>query len=209
MEDSSFSVSLFSFFACSLSIIRKWNGYYWKKLINDIGQEWMLVCCSLMHARFFDCGQHELWNNAYMLDITWSQLSRMQEITRPPRELTRMRENQLWSPVDRQEIEREKSRRSSIFQAVVNFYRRKTFGTESNFSTLKNVCLSALDLAFCIDNVIQLIKINVLMILTRFYNKESALRTYFASDKSSLEWVSAYYWQRRLLHEEVYFGGSP
>ena len=106
-----------------------------------------------------------------------SQLSRMQEITRPPRELRRMRENQLWSPVDRQEIEREKSWRSSIFQAVVNFYRRKTFGTESNFSTLKNVCLSALDLAFCIDNVIQLIKINVLMILTRFYNKESALRT--------------------------------
>ena len=37
--------------------------------------------------------------------------------------------------------------------------------------------MSALDLAFCIDNVIQLIKINVLMILTRFYNKESALRT--------------------------------
>ena len=44
------------------------------------------------------------------------------------------------------------------------FFDEKHLGQK--FSTVKNVCLSTLDLAFCIDNVIQLIKINVLTILT-------------------------------------------
>lgn len=118
-----------------------------KKLINDIGPGWMLFCCSLT---FFNNGQHE----TMPLCLTSQSV-----ITRPPREIRRMRENQFWSPVEGPEGEIEKSKRSSIFKAIVHVYWSKTFVTKSKFLTLKNVCLSTLALASCKENFVHLIKI--------------------------------------------------
>lgn len=45
----------------------------------------------------------------------------MQEIGRPPSQIRRMRETQLWSLLNKQEGEIEKSKRGNIFEAVVRF----------------------------------------------------------------------------------------